>query len=105
MSGTVLGLGIVMATVAVTGTTLPLCAAMVASAAVSGAADAAALAAADAASGRMPGDPCAAAERLAAANDAGVAGCAVDGLVVTVVVQRWVGAIPVRAVATAGPPP
>jgi len=104
MSGTVLGLGVAIATVAVTGVTLPLCAAMVGSAAASGAADASALAAADAASGRMPGEPCDAAARLAAANGVSLAACAVDGLVVTVVVERWSGVVPVRAIATAGPP-
>lgn len=104
MSGTVLGLGVAIATVAVTGVTLPLCAAMVGSAAASGAADASALAAADVASGRMPGEPCDAAARLASANDTVLVACEVDGLVVTVAVERWSGAIPVRESATAGPP-
>jgi secretion/DNA translocation related TadE-like protein len=104
VSGSVLGLALALATVVTTGTTLPLCAALVESAAVAGAADAAALAAADVASGRMPGQPCEAAARLAEANDAVLTDCVVDGAIVTVVVERWVGVVPVRAIATAGPP-
>ena len=105
MSGTVLGLTIACAAVVTTGSVLPVCGLLVESAALAGAADAAALAGADAASGRMSGLPCEVAGSLAAANGVELAGCSVDGMVVTVVVERWVGAVPVRTVATAGPAP
>ncbi|WP_207454609.1 Rv3654c family TadE-like protein [Desertivibrio insolitus] len=71
---------------------------------VAGAADAAALAAADTASGRLPGVPCVAAAEVAAANGAELDGCLVEGLVVTVRAAAVVGALPVTATATAGPP-
>lgn len=72
---------------------------------LSGAADAAALAAADAASGAVSGVPCERAADLAAAHDATVTGCEIDGLVATVTVaSRFVG-LPVTATARAGPPP
>jgi secretion/DNA translocation related TadE-like protein len=100
VSGTVVGLALVAATLALTGSTLSVCAGVVAEAAAAGAADAAALAAADSASGRMPGSPCAAAARLASANGAELADCVVDGGTVTVRVARGQAS----ATATAGPP-
>lgn len=105
MSGTVLGLALIVTSASLTGTTATASAAFVGSAMVSGAADAAALAAADAASGRVPGDPCAAAAGLARANGAELAGCVVDGATVTVETRRWAGPIALTATATAGPPP
>jgi secretion/DNA translocation related TadE-like protein len=72
--------------------------------AAAGTADAAALAAADVASGLVSGFPCARAARVAAANRASLASCAVDGLIVTVVVSRSILGITVTATATAGPP-
>lgn len=102
MSGAVLGMALVSATVAVMASTLMVCASVAESARLAGAADAAALAAADAVSGRVGDAPCAAAERLADTNDAALAACLVDGLVVTVLVvsPRWIGP---QAAATAGP--
>lgn len=79
-------------------------AALVARQRVAGAADAAALAAADTVSGRLPGVPCQVAAQVAEANAAEVTACVVDGLVVTVRAAGAIGAIPVTATATAGPP-
>lgn len=101
MSGTVLGLALVAATVTIAGTTAAASVALVSSAAASGTADAAALAGADAASGRSPGAPCSAAARLAEANDASLVACAIDGTTVTVIVELRSA----RAAATAGPAP
>ena len=69
-----------------------------------GAADLAALAAADAASGAISGAPCEVAERVANGNAARLAGCRVDGLVVTVTVAASFAGIPITARSTAGPP-
>lgn len=75
---------------------------------LAGAADAAALAAADVAVGREPGMPCAAADRVALANDTRVTACVVDGVIVTVRVtsNRTTHRLPLPldATATAGPP-
>ncbi|WP_423918608.1 Rv3654c family TadE-like protein [Frigoribacterium sp. 2-23] len=72
---------------------------------VSGAADAAALAAADAVAGLTVGGPCETATTVAAANEVVVMGCSIEGMTVTVRVVSRVGAVPVSASATAGPPP
>lgn len=75
---------------------------------LTGAADAAALAAADIAVGREPGVPCEKAREVAAANDAHVTTCIVDGVIVTVrVASRHPSTgVPFHldATATAGPP-
>lgn len=104
-SGTVLTVALTGGMVALTGLALPLYMGLATRQAVAGAADAAALAAADTASGRLPGYPYEAAGRAASANGASLDSCAVDGLVVTVVVSRSILGIPVSARATAGPPP
>lgn len=69
-----------------------------------GVADAAALAAADTLAGFAAGDPCQRAGEVAAAQEASVESCALDGLVATVAVRTTFGGIPVRAIARAGPP-
>jgi len=104
MSGSVLTVGLVVGTVTLTSLALPLYMGLVTRQAVSAAADAAALAAADTASGLVGGIPCDSAARVAAANGAGLSECTVDGLVVTVTVQRPIVGIAVSATATAGPP-
>ncbi|MBM3715268.1 Rv3654c family TadE-like protein [Microbacterium enclense] len=71
---------------------------------LAGTADAAALAAADTVSGAVPGDPCTAAERVAAAGGARLDACELDGLVATVTVGSAYGGIPLDARARAGPP-
>lgn len=73
---------------------------------VAGAADAAALAAADAASGAVAtdGHPCETAARVAAASDAELTGCALDGLVATVAVRAHYAGIGAVSRARAGPP-
>lgn len=68
------------------------------------AADAAALAAADVLLGWAPGDPCAAAERVAAAHDARLAACAAEGLSVIVRVETGILGLMVSRSARAGPP-
>jgi secretion/DNA translocation related TadE-like protein len=68
------------------------------------AADAAALVAADTVRGLVPGYPCAAAERVAAAASASIASCIFRGDTVTVTVQRTVIGVSLRASARAGPP-
>ena len=69
------------------------------------AADAAALAGGDVLLGWVPGEPCAAAERLAAAHEAAVSSCRIDGDTVLVVVGGPVLGIRVERSARAGPPP
>jgi len=94
-----LGLGIVAVFLLV----MPLYAALATRHSVSAAADAAALAAADTASGLVPGHPCDVAGRIAEANGATLAACAVDGLVATVTVTRPVLGFAIAESATAGP--
>lgn len=70
------------------------------------AADAAALAAADVAVGRVAGsgDPCATARLVAEANDAVLASCAVEDVVVTVTATVGYAGLSASASARAGPP-
>lgn len=72
---------------------------------LAGAADSAALAAADTLTGLATGDPCVRAGDLAATAGAVVAGCVIDGFVVTVTVTAPFGVFPAAATARAGPPP
>jgi len=83
---------------------VPLYSVLVTKQSLAGAADAAALAAADVRSGLEPGEPCAVAARVAAANGAELSRCSVDGLVVTVVATASVAGFAVDVAATAGPP-
>lgn len=106
MAGTALAAGVL--TVAAT---LSLGLAAVGGAAVtaqrtSGAADAAALAAADAASGAIDTglDPCVLAARVAAASDATVFDCRIDGLTATVEVRSAYAGLVAASRARAGPP-
>ncbi|MGO2746354.1 helicase [Microbacterium sp.] len=71
-----------------------------------GAADAAALAAADAASGAVitDDDPCVLAARVAAASDATLSDCTIDGLVATVQVEAAYAGLAAVSRARAGPP-
>ncbi|WAB84935.1 helicase [Microcella daejeonensis] len=68
------------------------------------AADAAALAAGDVLLGWSAGEPCAAAERLAAAHGASLGDCRVEASTVIVVVSGVVLGIRVERAARAGPP-
>jgi secretion/DNA translocation related TadE-like protein len=68
-----------------------------------GAADAAALAAAAAASGLVAGEPCAVAERVAAANGAALSTCGRTATTARVRVVVGTGPFAVGAVAVAGP--
>lgn len=104
-AGSVLALAVIAALLGLAALTLPVSAALVAKQRVTGAADAAALAAADVATGLVAGYPCAVAASVAAANGAVLAGCQIDGLVVTVQVSATIGVLPVAAAATAGPAP
>lgn len=70
---------------------------------LSGAADAAALAAADVLLGWVPGEPCAAATRIAAAHNARLIECASEGLAVTVRVGASILGLPIEREARAGP--
>ena len=103
-SGSVLGVAVLGAVIALAAIMLSLMFALSVRHAVAGTADAAALAAADARSGVVSGIPCDRAEQVAAINGMHVAGCAVDGLVVTVSVERIVLGMGISATATAGPP-
>ena len=103
-AGAVLALALVAVTVIVALAVLALAAGLAVRQQTIGAADAASLAAADAASGAVAGDPCAAAERVAAATLAVVTRCRIDGLVATIEVSRRFGPVPVTARSTAGPP-
>jgi secretion/DNA translocation related TadE-like protein len=106
MAGTALSTGILAVT-----TTLAIGLAAVGGAAVTAqrtaaAADAAALAAADTASGAsgLADDPCAVAERVAAASGAHVVNCTIDGLVATVEVKAAYAGLAAVSRARAGPP-
>jgi secretion/DNA translocation related TadE-like protein len=103
-AGAILGVALVAVVVCVTAMALPLYAVLVTRQALAGAADAAALAAADVRVGILPGEPCAVAATVAAANGAGLSGCVIDGLVVTVAVTGTVAGFAVGVSATAGPP-
>jgi len=102
-AGTVVALGVGLGVMAVLLLVMPLAAALSARHAVTAAADAAALAAADTASGLVPGHPCDAALRVAAANGTSLRSCILDGPVATVVVGRWVLGFAFAESATAGP--
>lgn len=104
-AGTILMVGLVATVIALTALAIPLYWALSVRHALAGAADSAALAAADTASGLIAGYPCANAERLAAANDAHIKECAIDGRIVTVTASRHILGILVTTSATAGPPP
>ena len=98
-----LAVGIIAAILAAMSLAMPLGVVLVTRERVSGAADAAALAGADVVAGLRPGDPCSAATMVAAVNSAGLSGCAVDGLIVTVSVTSPMMGFSVTASATAGP--
>jgi len=104
-AGTILMVGLVATIVALTALVIPLYWALSVRHALAGAADAAALAAADTASGAIAGYPCDSAARLAAANDAVIKECTVDGRIVTITASRHILGILVTSSATAGPPP
>ena len=71
---------------------------------VAAAADAAALAAADVQLGWAPGDPCAVAERVAAAHEVRLSACAAEGLSMIVRVETGILGLTVSRSARAGPP-
>lgn len=71
---------------------------------VTAAADAAALGAADVLLGWVPGDPCAVAQRVAAAHAARLTECRSEGLTVLVRVEAGILGMTVVRTARAGPP-
>ncbi len=103
-SGSILVVAVISAVLGITALTMPLWGVLIVKNQLASAADSSALAAADVAAGRAPGDPCQMAAVIAEANGASVAGCRVDGLVVTVLVERSVLGFAMTAAATAGPP-
>lgn len=103
-SGSVLGVGLIGAVMAVTVFIVPLFAALAVHQSVQNAADAAALAAADTASGAVAGVPCAAAAEAAVLNGATVVSCGVDGLIASVTVARAFIGFELSSRARAGPP-
>lgn len=98
-----LTIAILGAAIALSMMLVPLYAGLATRHSVTAAADAAALAAADTAVGIVPGVPCDAARRVAAANGASILSCDIDGLIVTVTAARIMLGVPVTAAATAGP--
>ncbi|HEV7956959.1 MAG: hypothetical protein JWL94_2049 [Microbacteriaceae bacterium] len=103
-AGSILALALVAVILAVLSMLLPLVIVLDAKQRASGAADSAALAAADTAVGIRGGFPCPVAESVAAANEATVTECQVDGLVVTVRVSVPAAGFLIPSAATAGPP-
>ena len=103
-SGSLLGVGVIAALLAVTFLAIPLAVALSGVQRAWAAADASALAAADVAIGILPGIPCESAAAVAEANGATLGMCAVDGAVVTVSVEIAVLGFGVSGRATAGPP-
>jgi len=104
-SGSILGVALIAGVLCMVAMLLPLQLALARGQAIASAADASALAAADVRSGAVAGFPCEAAAAVARANGAELTACALDGLVATVGVSGSVLGLPVRAAATAGPPP
>lgn len=100
-----LAVAIVAGVVVIALVTVPLTTVLAQRAAVASAADAAALAAADTVVGLHPGFPCEVASTVASANGVAVTSCEVDGLIVTVGVERSILGLALSARATAGPPP
>ncbi|MCU1545024.1 MAG: hypothetical protein JWP30_124 [Homoserinimonas sp.] len=103
-AGSVLAVAILGAVLCLLSLVIPLYIVLDAKQRAADAADASALAAADSAVGIVAGNPCAVAGVVAYANGAQMAGCRVDGLVVTVRVEIARRGFSVSAVATAGPP-
>jgi len=103
-SGSVLGVAILAAVLALASVLFPLSSVLTARHRAAAAADAGALAAADVAVGILPGYPCEAAARVSRANGAVLGACEVDGYVVTVQLNVTVFGFAVKATATAGPP-
>lgn len=113
-SGTVMITALVVIALLLTGALLAWVAATHAAMNAASAADLAALAGADTARGLRPGDPCAVAGELAAANNAQLESCVVEADGQTVMVSAKVGItmeimgfelFPARAKARAGAPP
>ncbi|WP_246226802.1 Rv3654c family TadE-like protein [Rathayibacter agropyri] len=100
-SASIVAVAVVTGTILVTTAVLLGCGVVVGHQRAVAAADASALAAADVGSGLVPGEPCAEAERVAAAGGASVLTCTFEGSVASV--QVAVG--PLRARSRAGPPP
>lgn len=103
-SGSLLAVALAGSVAAVAMVTLPLYRGLSIRESVGRTADAAALAGADVAAGISPGIPCAVAGSVTAANGDLLAGCRVDGLVVSVTAQSTFLGIPLTSSATAGPP-
>lgn len=103
-SGSLLAIAIIGATIASLALCVPLLVGIGIRESVATAADAAALAGADVAAGIYPGSPCAVAASVATANHARIAGCSVDGLVVTVRASADFLGLHLASEATAGPP-
>jgi secretion/DNA translocation related TadE-like protein len=104
MSGSVLGVTVMAASILAAGLTVSVLSALPIAQSVQNAADAAALAAADTVSGAASGLPCEVAARAAAVNGASVVDCAVDGPVASVIVGRTALGFVIRSEARAGPP-
>ncbi|TFD49303.1 hypothetical protein E3T55_11500 [Cryobacterium frigoriphilum] len=104
-AGSMLMLGILASVVLLTLVTVPLLGLLAVGQGVQNAADAAALAAADTVSGAVSGFPCEAADEAARLNGASVTACNVEGLIVTVSVNRDYLGFRISARARAGPPP
>ena len=103
-SGSILAVAIVAAVLMLFSLVLPVATVLSAQQRVAGAADASALAAADIAVGIRAGSPCSIAATVAAANNARLDGCLVDGTTATVRVTASVLGFEVSARATAGRP-
>jgi secretion/DNA translocation related TadE-like protein len=102
-SGTVLGLAVAGCVVTAVAVMIPLYMGLSQREALEGAADATALAGADVASGISPGSPCEVAGRVAGSDGAAMTSCVVDGLVVTVRVERDYLGLQLTESASAGP--
>lgn len=106
MAGTALAAGVLTVAATLSLGLVAVGGAAVAAQRTAGAADAAALAAADAASGAIvtSDDPCALAARVAAASDATLSQCRIDGLAATVEVRSAYAGLVAVSRARAGPP-
>ena len=106
MAGTTMSVGLLAVTATLAAGLTVVGGASVTAQRVAGAADAAALAAADAASGAVVVDahPCEVAARVAAASDAELLRCDLDGLVATVTVRAHYAGTAAVSRARAGPP-
>ena len=103
-AGTVLMVSVAMLAITLVAIVVPVTALLIGWQQLAATADSAALAAADTLRGLRPGEPCAVAERVAAANSATVGGCIPEPEAISVSVTATVLGVGIEVTARAGAP-